>query len=269
LLLVFTRWPRYFYSLSAPINISRSRRPRTDRRRHRRCAFATPPVRVRRAAAARSPRRRRAFAFAFWRGSRVGREAAATTGTAFDCWAVHGMFKYKSHTSELLVFQVGTVYWVLLQVLQMPGDDPPQFFQFFLAMQGWQSEHGTLFLTPVLYFSKFASHMLQADGGTSATGCLWACDVNYELNAAETGCNQKTCTANGEGSVSNSAFLDGTQGHYPSCKYQCNAWYIGIGTSSDGRGPLSCNICQAGTAAAAGAVSCTDCGPGYYSTAPH
>jgi hypothetical protein len=66
LLLVFTRLPRYFYSLmSAPINIPRSRRPSPDQRRRRR-AFALPPLRLRLAAAgARSPCRRCAFAFAF------------------------------------------------------------------------------------------------------------------------------------------------------------------------------------------------------------
>jgi hypothetical protein len=62
--------------------------------------------------------------------------------------------------------------------------------------------------------------------------------------------------------------LAGSEGVFPNCKYQCNAGYVGTGTSVDGlnRGPRDCTACPAGTAAAAGAASCTDCGPGYFST---
>ena len=105
-----------------------------------------------------------------------------------------------------------------------------------------------------------------SNGGTSATGCSWECAVNFELNLAGTGCVQKTCAANYKESKPFSSFLASDQGSYPFCKYQCNAGYIGNGTIiPDGRGPAACIICQAGTAAAAGAASCTDCGPGLYS----
>ena len=112
---------------------------------------------------------------------------------------------------------------------------------------------------------KPSNSVWSTNGGTSATGCSWVCDVNFELDAAKTGCIQKTCAANNKLAIDNSAFLDGNAGASPNCKYQCNAGYMGVGTSSDLRGPVSCNICQAGTAAAAGATSCFECGPGLYS----
>jgi hypothetical protein len=111
-----------------------------------------------------------------------------------------------------------------------------------------------------------SNSVYSSNGGFSASGCQWVCDVNYELNPAGTGCVLKTCAANGKESKPNSAFLAGAEGAYPNCKYRCNAGYIGVGTVSDGRGPNSCSICQVGTFAAAGAVSCTDCGPGFFSS---
>jgi hypothetical protein len=109
-----------------------------------------------------------------------------------------------------------------------------------------------------------------SNGGTSATACSWACDVNYELNLAATGCVQKTCAANLKGSVQNADFLAGTQGAFPNCNYQCNAGYVGNGTvvrNADNtiRGPAQCDICLAGKAAAAGAPACYACGPGLFS----
>ena len=111
--------------------------------------------------------------------------------------------------------------------------------------------------------TKPSNSVWSSNGGTSATGCSWECAVNYELSGG--GCVLKQCAANSKASVSNSAFLTGTDGQFPTCKYQCNAGYMGVGTSSDLRGPSSCSICQAGTAAAAGATSCFECGPGLYS----
>jgi hypothetical protein len=104
-----------------------------------------------------------------------------------------------------------------------------------------------------------------SNGGTSPTGCSWVCDVNYVKNG--NGCSLKECANNNRGAIQNSTFLGGTEGSFPNCKYQCNAGYIGAGSSADGllRGPASCSACPAGTAAALGVPTCSDCGPGYFS----
>jgi hypothetical protein len=106
-----------------------------------------------------------------------------------------------------------------------------------------------------------------SNGGTSPTGCAWACKVNYEKVAG--GCVLKECASAsiGKPSIDNSAFLTNVDGAIP-CQYQCNAGYVGSGEVRDEqnrlRGPLECNMCPAGKAAAAGAPSCTLCGAGTF-----
>ncbi len=103
-----------------------------------------------------------------------------------------------------------------------------------------------------------------SNGVLSATGCTWACKADYALSGGQ--CVLKERASNSKPlPIANSEFKTDGTGAFPQRRFQCAAGFLAsLALNSEGRGPLTCTGCAAGTKIAAGETTSRNCPAGTF-----